>query len=458
MATEVLIPKLGMTMEEGTVAEWHVPDGGEVKTGESIYRLETEKIEFEVEAESDGTLCHLVEEGATLSCGAVVAYVLAPGEALPAGVQPLAADATSATAPVMASVAAAPPIASSGDGERVAATPAARRLAESRGIDLRALSGSGPGGRITEADVPERAPSRAEPDSAAGAAPAASPLARRVAEQLGVDLARVRGTGPGGRVTREDVEATAASARPAAKAAEAPPSPPARAASGEAIPVRGMRRVIAERMHQSLRDMAQLTLTMDAWMDEAVSLRRQLVDEWAADGVRPSFTDLVLRAVAKAVPQHPLANAEFRGTEIVAHPDIHVGMAVAVDSGLVVPVIRHADRLTLKDLAKESSRLADGARSGKLGPDEYAGATISVTPLGMFGVDAFTPIINPPNSVILGVGRIHDGVGWDGDRPLKRQVMTLSLTWDHRVLDGVPAAQFVQAVKALLEAPYRLLV
>jgi pyruvate dehydrogenase E2 component (dihydrolipoamide acetyltransferase) len=151
-------------------------------------------------------------------------------------------------------------------------------------------------------------------------------------------------------------------------------------------------------------------------------------------------------------------NSEARGNEIYLHPDVHVGMAVALDEGLVVPVIRDADVISLKDLAQETSRLAAAARAGTLGPDDYAGGTFSVTTLGMYGVDMFTPIINSPNVGILGVGRIHDGVAWEGDRPTRRQQMTLSLTWDHRVIDGAPAAEFVQTVKALLESPYRLLV
>ena len=174
--------------------------------------------------------------------------------------------------------------------------------------------------------------------------------------------------------------------------------------------------------------------------------------------MRPTYTDLVVKAAAKALRSHPLMNSTFGETEIALLPEIHVGIAVAIDAGLVVPVIRHADALQVRELAIESARLASLARDGKLGLDDMAGGTFTVSALGMYGVDSFTPILNAPQSGILGVNRIRDDVAWDGDRPVKRKVMRLSLTWDHRVLDGAPAAQFLGAVRDLLEAPYRLLV
>lgn len=466
MAIEMVMPKLGMTMEEGTVAEWLVPDGAAVKPGQMLYRLETEKIEMEIEAEGEGTLHRLAADGAVLPCGAVVAYILAVGEAAPSagGAAPVPA---AAPAPIVATAALAPIAAAS--GERSPSTPAARKLASDKGIDIGLVSGTGPGGRITEADVSAyRAPvAAAAPPAAPGVEAPASPLARKLAEQLGVNLASVTGTGPGGRITKEDVEAAAAApkatATTAPRAPVAAPAPAARSAaaavaSSGIVPIRGMRKMIFERMHASLQGMAQLTMGVEVWMDEAVRLRGQMIEEWAPEGVRPSYTDMVIRAVAKAMKQHPRFNSEVREDGIHLLSDIHIGMAVALDEGLVVPVVRHTDRLSLKDIAADTKRLAEGARTGKLGPDDYAGSTFSVSALGMFGVDLFTPIINPPNVAILGVGRIHDGVDWDGDRPVKRPTMTLSLTWDHRVNDGAPAAQFVQTIKALLEAPYRLLV
>jgi pyruvate dehydrogenase E2 component (dihydrolipoamide acetyltransferase) len=219
-----------------------------------------------------------------------------------------------------------------------------------------------------------------------------------------------------------------------------------------------MRKTIAERMHGSLQEMAQLTMGVDVGMDEAVKLRTQLVAEWEADGVRVSYTDIVIKAVAKALSKHPLLNATMTEKEIRLLDEVNIGMAVAVEGGLVVPVIRNASGRPLKEIALESARLAVAARNGALMLDEMTGQTFSVTALGMYGVDFFTPIINPPNVAILGIGRIHDALAWEGDRPVKVQRMTLSLTIDHRAVDGAPGAEFLGAVRELLEAPYRLLV
>ncbi|SVB51376.1 uncharacterized protein METZ01_LOCUS204230, partial [marine metagenome] len=228
--------------------------------------------------------------------------------------------------------------------------------------------------------------------------------------------------------------------------------------AGDRIPVRGMRKTIASRMHHSLMESAQLSMDMEVLMDDAVKVRTSLVEEWSADGVRPSYTDLVIKAVARALSKQPLMNSRFAGDEIILLKEINVGMAVALPEGLVVPVIRNVDQLSVKELAIESSRLAAAARDGSLGLDDYAGGTFTVTALGMYGVDSFTPIINEPQSGILGINRIYDGIEWDDDKPVKTQKMNLSLTWDHRTLDGAPAAEFLSEVRDLLAAPWRLLV
>lgn len=456
MPTEIYMVKLGMTMTEGTVAEWHVPDGGEVKAGEDLYRLETEKVEMEVEAEATGTVRHLVPDEATVDPGAVVGYIYAAGEEIPEALPGAGAPAASASAtPTPAAPtprAASAPTPATASGGRVAASPAARRLARELDVDLSTVTGTGPGGRVTEDDVrsAREAAASAPAETPPPAAPA-SPLARKRAKALGVDLATVKGTGPGGRITKEDVEA-AASAAPESAA-------PAPAEAGdEVVPVRGMRKVIAERMFASLRDTAQLTMDMDAVMDDCVRLRAQLIEEWADAGVRPSYTDIVMKAAARALRDHPRMNARFEGAEMTLRGEVHVGMAVALDEGLVVPVLRHVDRMGLREIAVESSRLAAAAREGRLTLDDMAGGTFTVSTLGMFGVDSFTPILNPPEVGILGVNRLRDGVGWEGERPVRRQTMTLSLTWDHRALDGAPAAQFLASVRDYLEAPFRLLV
>ena len=470
MPTEIYMMKLGMTMTEGTVAEWHIPDGGEVKLGEDLYRLETEKVEMDVEAEAAGIVRHLVPSEATVDPGAVVGWIYAAGEDIPdvlpgAGASPAAAEtappAAAEPAAAAAAAAAAPAAAApAAVGGRVAASPAARKLSRELGVDLATVTATGPRGRVTEDDVRaahEAAAAAPAPAAPAGAPAPASPLARKRAEALGVDLSTVAGSGPGGRITKEDVEAAAAGGAPAAAPA-AQAAAPAAAREDEMMAVRGMRKVIAERMYASLQETAQLTMDMDVAMDDCVRLRTQLIEEWASDGVRPSYTDIVMKAAAKALLDHPRMNAQFLGKEINLRGEIHVGMAVALEEGLVVPVVRHVDQIGLKEIAQHASRLAAAAREGKLGLDEMAGGTFTVSTLGMFGVDSFTPILNSPEVGILGVNRLRDDVRWEGERPVRQKTMTLSLTWDHRALDGAPAAQFLASVRNYLEAPFRLLV
>ena len=405
-----------------------------------------------MDAEADGIVKHLVAEGVTKEPGDVVGYIFADGEAIPddlgaagGGAAAPAPTETAASAPAPTPIAAA----TRDDGGRIKASPAARRLAGELGVDYTELAGSGPGGRIVEADV--QAAAAAAPAAAPSGEAPSSPMARKLARELGVDLATVRGTGPGGRITKDDVEA--AHAAPAA--APAPAALPA--TPGSTVPVRGMRKTIAQRMHASLMEMAQLTMDMDVVMDDAIKLRTQLIEEWQDEGVRPTYTDLVIRAAARALKKHPMMNSSWGDAELTLHGDVHVGMAVSLDEGLIVPVVKNADRISVKELAAESSRLAAAARDNQLSLDDMQGGTFTVSALGMMGVDSFTPIINSPQAGILGVNRIRDDVRWDGDRPVRTQVMRLSLTWDHRVLDGAPAAEFLGEVKALLEAPYRLL-
>ncbi|MCZ6659276.1 MAG: 2-oxo acid dehydrogenase subunit E2 [Gammaproteobacteria bacterium] len=457
MPTEIYLIKVGMSMTEGIVEEWYIADGDTVETGQLLYRLETEKVNLDVDAEASGIVRHLVAEGVTMEPGDVVGYIYASGEVIPDTLPttlPAAHQATVAEPTAPAVAVAKTNVATDG---RLLSSPAARRLAGELAIDIAVLNGSGPGGRIVEADVQAAATLAGTP------ATPSSPMARKLARELGIPLDRVSGTGPGGRITKEDVE----------RAANADIDVPVFVSSDkefvssdrkfapsedQAVPIRGMRKTIAARMVESLQTTAQLTMDMDVNMDDAVRLRGQLVDEWQAEAIKPTYTDLVIRASAKALEHHPKMNSRFGDTEITLLGDIHVGMAVALEDGLIVPVIRHANRLTFKQLVQASGRLADAAKNGTLTPDDLQGGTFTVSALGMFGVDAFTPIINTPQAGILGVNRIRDGVRWEANAPVKTQVMRLSLTWDHRVLDGAPAAQFLATVVELLEAPYRLLV
>lgn len=464
MPREIYLVKVGMSMTEGMVSEWFVEDGGQVKKGDLVYALETEKVNLDVDADYSGTVKHLVEVGVTLEPGDLVGYIFESGEDIPdtlAGAPASAPTETkpepepTAPEPVSASVAASAPIVS-GDGH-IKSSPAARRLARELGVDYTRVAGSGPGGRIVEADVQSASQSdaavpAAPAEIATGPEPKASPLAKRLASERGIDIRSVKGTGPGGRIVQSDIENAAVAGVSASAAVVSGPR------AGERVPVKGMRKTIASRMHQSLQESAQLTMDMEVNMDDAVKMRNSLVEEWANEGIKPTYTDIVIKAVGKALLAHPMMNSQFLGAEIALMTEVNVGMAVALPEGLVVPVVRNVDQLSIKELAQETSRLAIAAREGALGLDDYAGGTFTVTALGMYGVDSFTPIINQPQTGIMGVNRIFDGVEWDGDKPVKTKKMNLSLTWDHRAVDGAPAAEYLVEVRNLLQSPYRLLV
>lgn len=484
MPTEFQMPKLGLTMEEGTIVEWLVDDGAEITNGQPVLVIETDKTETEVESAATGVLKVTGRPGDTFACGESIGMVFAAGEDVTATAAPAAAaQAEAPPSPVVdhtaaATDAASAPVAAApaATGGRLLSSPNARRVANEKGIDIATVAGTGPGDRITSEDVIDVAEGRvaavttaptpatpARPAPAPTPAPAApatsgsvpaSVAARQLADLLGVDLAKVPADPTEGRVTRDalaaHVRGLIASGRSGATggALQSAMQEPT-----ETIRMSGMRGTIARRMHASLQEMAQLTLTMDADMDAVVHDRNARKDA----GNAPGFTDYVIAAAARALRDHPRVNAQVTDDGIALLPDIHIGLAVALDEGLIVPVVDHTDRLSLGQLAPETTRLAEAAHAGTLTPDEVQGGTFSVTALGMFGVDAFTPVINPPNAAILGVGRLRDEViVVDGDvRTTKR--VTLSLTWDHRVFDGAPAAEFTKSICDYLADPARLI-
>jgi pyruvate dehydrogenase E2 component (dihydrolipoamide acetyltransferase) len=461
VATEFTMPKLGLTMEEATIIEWLVADGADVAEGAAVIRIETDKTETEVEIGAGGVLRHVGLAGEVYPCGTVIAYVLAHGEAAPAA-RPGAISSPTLTAPLnspsppTSSAAAAPTLTPSSG--RVVASPNARRLAGERGIDLRTIAGTGPGGRIVSEDlaIVSQGVDSHHVEIRSGSDVVASIAARNLADLLGVDLRAVPIDPIEARVTRD---AVAKHVRQRLSASSAPVVAPVAVADGSdalllqvptsTIRMSGMRGTIARRMHASLREMAQLTLTMDADMDAVVADRelRKIA------GAAPGFTDYVVAAAARALVEHSTVNSQVTNDGIAVLPDVHVGLAVALDAGLIVPVIHHTDRLPLDLLSAETTRLAEAARAGKLTPAELEGSTFSVSALGMFGVDSFTPVINPPNVAILGVGRLRDDVVVTDGRVSTVKRLTLSLTWDHRVLDGAPAASFCATIVRLLSDP-----
>ncbi|HEY3107650.1 MAG TPA: dihydrolipoamide acetyltransferase family protein, partial [Chloroflexota bacterium] len=288
----------------------------------------------------------------------------------------------------------------------------------------------------------------------------ASPAARRLAGELGVELTGLRGSGPGGRIIERDVQAAAATPAPAVAAGPAAPAlaqPPA--VGARTLPLQGMRRTIAERMLQSQNSNATVTVTLEVDMEDATRLRQQLVGEWEQrEGVRITFTDLIVKAAARALVEHPRLNATLRGDQIIEQAEVHVGIAVALDDGLIVPVLRNAERKSLLEIGRETRSLGERARAGRLAIPDVTGGTFTITNLGTYGVDAFTPIINPPEAAILGVGKIASRPVARDDRVVIRPMMWLSLTFDHRIVDGAPAAIFLRRVQEILEKPYLLFV
>jgi pyruvate/2-oxoglutarate dehydrogenase complex dihydrolipoamide acyltransferase (E2) component len=443
VAVEVLIPKLGLTMEYGLIEEWLVAPGTPVKPGDPLLRLATDKVDVEVEAEGSGLFHPVVESGAELPPGALIGWLLEVGEEPPAAV----VAGTSPAAPVSARAGAPPAAPVPARAGRLFSSPNARRVAREQGIDITQLNGTGPGGRIITADVLDAAAQPTAPETPAARPRSVSPLVRRDAAAAGVDLAAVAGTGPGGKILRADV--AAAATRPATQSMPA---------SAQVIPLTGMRGVIATRMHASLQEMAQLTLGAEATMDAAVALRAQLKEQWTQAGIPvPTITDLVVRAAALALREHPRLNASVSDQAIHVHPEINVGLAVALEEGLMVPVLQRADQLPLSAMAAETRRLAQAARDGRLTLPELEGGTFTVSTLGSYGIDFFTPVITPGQVAILGVGRLRDSVRWEENTPVRTQVLTLSITFDHRAVDGAPAADYLRSVASRLANPLTLL-
>lgn len=426
MALEVIMPKMGMSMVEGTVIKWKKQVGDPVAKGEPIVEISSEKIESEVESPEEGVLLAItVEEGGVVPYGTVLGLVGQPGEKIdvsPAAVNGKATPAAGQVSPAQA------------EESAVAANPAA---------NAPVLNGK--------------------------SALKVSPVARKLAEEAGLDLSTVAGTGPQGRITKEDVEqALAARERQAAQAKSSPDpvpagpeqAPDASAAEGiQRIPVTGMRKVIASRMQESLLNSAQLTLTMKADVTRLLEVRRQAsADVEKRFGEKLTVTDFIARAVVLALNEHKRMNSAYVDHHIEIYGHIHLGIAVALEKGLVVPVIRNAERCSLVQLSQAIKSLSTRARENRLDPDEMKGSTFTITNLGAYGVGHFTPVLNPPEAGILGVGAIEDVPLYVGDELKRCSILPLSLTFDHRVLDGAPAAEFLATVKRFLEEPYTLLV
>jgi pyruvate dehydrogenase E2 component (dihydrolipoamide acetyltransferase) len=422
VATPVTMPVLGLTMEEGTVAEWLKHEGETVKKDEPLLTVEMDKGTVEVPAPASGVLRRIVvQPGTAVPVRTLIAEIGEAGEV-----------ASAAPAPVASS----PRLIA---GQRLFASPRARMRARSMGMDLISIHGSGPHGRIVEADVLA--------EGATEARIVATPLARRLAQEHGVAIGDLQGTGPGGRVTQDDVLRAADEKR-------------VTAADAAAQPLTRIRRVTSERMAASARATARVSLFLEADFSEAARFRAQLQPEFARLGVpKLPWDALIARAAALALTEHPAILAQWVDAQVIRRPEgVHVGVAVALEpEGLVVPVLRHADVRSLRELAADLLGLVDKAHAGRLSPAEMQGGTFTITNLGAYRIDGFTPIINPPETAILGVGRIADKPVVVQGSIEPRTMCTLSLSFDHRVVDGVPAAAFLARLAELLERPYALL-
>jgi pyruvate dehydrogenase E2 component (dihydrolipoamide acetyltransferase) len=460
LAIEVVLPRLGWDMEEGSLVEWFKHDSDTVNVGDVICSIEGDKAVNEVESMDAGILRIPPDSpaaGTKVPVGTVLAYLVQPGEvapfekssppvrtASPAVAKTGAAVGGTATATLANATTAS---ATAGDGEprrEPAISPRARRIAAEVGVEWATLAGTGKTGRIVERDIRQAASSQAE---AAASADRISPVARRAAEAAGIDVHALARARPGQRITREDVEAAAP--LPAATATQS--------ADAARTPMSGVRRLIASRLSESAHTTAPVTLTTEADATDLVRFREQLkLDLQGSSQARPAYNDLLAKLLAVALRDHPALNSSLDGDAIVQHAAVHLGFAVDTDRGLLVPVVRDVQRKSVADVASESARLVEQARAGTISASDLNGATFTMTNLGMYDVDAFTPIVNLPNCAILGVGRIQAKpvvVDEASERIAVRKMLTLSLTFDHRLVDGAPAARFLQQVKHFVEHP-----
>jgi pyruvate dehydrogenase E2 component (dihydrolipoamide acetyltransferase) len=417
MAVSVVMPALEMAQETGKLVAWLKKEGEHVRKGEMLLEIETDKAVVEIEAQADGILAGVTAKpGDVVPVGQTIAWLLKPGEPVPASAAPIQTGRTGVAAAAAAATAPAAPAAETRSPAGVRISPKARRLAREHGVDISTIEGSGPGGEILADDILKAA--------SAGATAAPAP--------------------PG------NVATSGASTPPGETAHETRREPAAESGAG-AGSLTTIGRIMAERTTQSWTTVPHFFVSRDVDATALNAARQRLVPLVAASqGVKVTHTDLLVAAVARALRQHPRMNASWAGDRITIHPDVNIALAMAVENAVVTAVIRNADRLGIGDLAKQRTVLAERARAGRLQPADIAGATFTISNLGMFGVDAFTAIIVPPQAGILAVGAITDRVvavdGMIGIRPM----MTLTLSSDHRLVDGVRAAMFLQDVAAML--------
>jgi pyruvate dehydrogenase E2 component (dihydrolipoamide acetyltransferase) len=426
MATKVHMEALSPTMEEGRLVKWTKHEGDPVKSGDTLAEVETDKAVMELVARADGQLIKVVvPEGTTVPVGNVVAWIGKPGEKVDGtGSQESGAGAAKSAPAAAASKPAPAP---------APATP--------------------PSTPARAATAPASAPVAAQADATRVKA---SPLARRIARDAGVDLKLVQGSGPGGRVVKRDVEGGVAQA-PTATAPAPSSRLPTPGVPYEDVPLTQIRKTIAKRLATSLGPIPHFFLTTEVDMERAAEAREALNKQLGDEGGKISFNDIIIKAVALALVQHRACNAWFQEDHIRYWNEVHVGMAVAIEDGLITPVIRNADLKSLRQISVESRELAGRARSRRLKPEEYTGATFSVSNLGMFDIDQFTAVINPPEGGIVAIGSIVPKPVVEDDRVVVRRRLRITMSCDHRVIDGATGATYLRTLKQMLENPLAML-
>lgn len=452
MASVIIMPKQGLLMEEGTITKWLAKEGEQTTEGAPLFEMETDKLTITMDSTATGTVLKILHpEGDTVPITQPIAIVGEPGEDIsgllgdaPAAT-PRAAEKPRASAAEAAPAAAPVPAVEHAPGERVFSSPRARLRAEENGVDIAAVPGSGPDGLVVERDVQNYIANQ----------PAVTPLAANQARIQGIDLSGLTGTGPNGKITTEDLHIASAAVEPA-PAAEPIPGQLTRGTRTEAMS--GMRKAISRNMLTSKSTNAQTNHRMVVDMTAAVALRRQ----YKALGIKISYNDIIVRACAKALQDFPIVNASVDGSDIVYHDYVNIGTAVSVPGGLIVPVIRDADIIGLTGIAAKSAELIEKAREGRLTEADYHGGTFTVSSLGMFDLDDFVAIINPPESAILAVGKIAKTpvVVTDDeseDQVVIKSMCALCLSYDHRIIDGAEAAKFLQKLKSYLQNPILLI-
>jgi len=461
LAKEVIMPALGMAQETGTLLTWHKQEGDNVKKGELLMTVATDKTDVDIEAPAAGILrAVILHEGEEAPVGDVIAWLLAEGEALPAAAATVA-QGTEAAIPTTAESAPSTTANNSSLLSPIAATPLAARIAADHNIDITKVPASGD--RIQKEDVLAYiAMQTTVPSSQSGSGSAAngrllaSPKARRLAQEQGVDLANINGSGPDGAVLAADVEAAAIATHVASASppADLPSVASSSLGSATAITMSRPWRIMAQRLQESWQTVPHFYLERDVNVRALVKWRKQLNEEQT---IKVTYTDLLVKAVAAALQKHSRVNAAWHKEEIVTNDGINIGLAVAVEEGLLVPVVHNADQLGVAAIAERRAQVVEQAGTGKLRPADLADGTFTISNLGMFGVERFNAIVNPPQAAILAVGAMTDRVVPVKGKAKVQPMMTITLSCDHRIVDGARAAQFLQTLIAYIEDPLRML-